>query len=66
MLIHSDTTLPHNFNLTGGIIGVLRHFLSTQQYWEGVSAVVGFMDLPDLHCVIHQVVVQDLRVCVYV
>jgi len=40
---------------------VLGQFLSAEEHREWVSAIVGFMHLPDLHCVIYQVVVDDLH-----
>lgn len=40
---------------------VLGQFLSAEEHREWVPAIVGFMHLPDLHCVIYQVVVDDLH-----
>lgn len=38
----------------------LGQALAVHEEWEGVSSVIPFMDLSDLHCVIHEVVVNDV------
>lgn len=37
----------------------LRHAQSAHDNGESVPTTVAFMDLSDLHCVIHQVIVDD-------
>ena len=51
-------------SLTWDILRVLGEFLSADKHREGVPTIVGLMHLPDLHCIIHQIVVDDL--CVHV
>ena len=57
-------------SLTWDILRVLGQFLSADEHGEGVPTIVGLMHLPNLHCIIHQIVVDDLcvhvRVCVCV
>ena len=51
-------------SLTWDILRVLGQFLSADEHREGVPTIVGLMHLPYLHCIIHQIVVDDL--CVHV
>lgn len=34
--------------------------LAFYEYWEWISAIIGLVDFPNLHCVICQVVVDDV------
>lgn len=51
----------------GGITVYLTWFvilgqpLSAHQDWEGIPATVGLMNLSDLHCVVHQVILDGNR-----
>ena len=51
-------------SLTWDILRVLGKFLSADEHREGVPTIVGLMHFPYLHCIIHQIVVDDL--CVHV
>ena len=60
--VHTKSVL----SLTWHILRVLGQFLSADEHREGVPTIVGLVYLPDFHCVIHQIVVDDLCVCVCV
>lgn len=38
----------------------LGHVLAVHEEWERVSSVVPLMDLSNLHCIVHEVVVNDV------
>lgn len=48
-------------SLTWEIITVLGQPLSAEQDGVGISAIIGLVYLPNFHCVIYQVIVQDLQ-----
>ena len=54
-----EDSLSHT--LTGKTVAVFGQPLPTQQNGVGVSTIVWFVDLSDLHRVVHQVVVEDLE-----
>ena len=62
--VYTKRIIKRVLSLTWDILRVLGEFLSADKHREGVPTIVGLMHLPYLHCIIHQIVVDDL--CVHV